>query len=767
MNIQDLKSKSDINALNLIDHSILTGRISTILFDISDKSGNPELRKCAYYAGLLHDIGKATNQFQNILSKNIDEYDHIDNDDNKPKYKYLHNEIGWAFLSSKINYYVNNHSYSDYILNNIYYSHGLYNLDDYKNTDIEILKDDENIINELYEYLIQLPTSNISKLEQYKEDLKYSHPNYYIQFDKATDENQIIQKNNKMLYLRSIVRYADALASKNIFNICTTDDEIKQFILDSNKSNSNIEIKKCEYFNTPRFNEQLDISNKIEKDKTTIIKAPTGFGKTLVGLLWFARHKEKMLWVCPTNNLSYCIYNSIINELKLFGDNNVSVQLYLTNEVKECNKPNIPDFEADIVITNLDNYLKPNIDSSYGSRLYNIYNRKTVFDEIQEYITDAPLFACFISSMSIRHNYIKTETLCLSATPSILHTKWDTRNNETIILPNKTEHYKSFVNQNITINCNNYLTSDIIISNSVSETQRKKEDYNKELIIHSHYLEKDKRDKINNILSIFGKGSNDIKTLSSSLILQSGFDISTKTMSDSILSPETTLQRIGRIDRWNDKGGGIYNFDLYDNQSENKVSKMLYDGDLREKWFIALKIIDGQTLSLNELYIFYNKFVAENAQAIKKSIDDRYDKSIDGLYDISYNKSNKKLKSDDSINAGGNVLRSMDNEIFCLFKDENGNWMNEAINCKVYNGNFWDGGIKDTKLLNAYLNKCKKELKKLLSNPNFNYNKKLNISTINKLKNIDKLRKMAINSKMPYLRFDEYYSSELGIKKYD
>lgn len=770
MNIQDLKSKSDINSPNLIDHSILTARISIILYDLSNKINDNELRTSVFYTGLFHDIGKATKQFQDVLTNSIDETEYIDNDNNKSKYKYLHNEIGWSFLSNKIQ--------DDFILNNVYYSHGIYNLKEYDNSDIKLKNIDRNTIQDLFNYLIKYNNSyNIDINDGEFDDIK--RPNYYEEF--VNKKNQNRNKNNKMLYLRSILRYADALASSNIFNISSTDNDIREYIINLKKSNNIINTNDCQYLNTDteRFKEQLQISNKIEK--TTLLKAPTGFGKTLVGLLWFAKHKEKMLWVCPTNNLSYGIYKSILNELKLFGDNKVSVQLYLTSEVKESNC-NCEDFEADIVITNLDNYLKPNIDASYGSRLYNIYNRKTVFDEIQEYITEAALFACFMSTMNIRHRYINTETLCLSATPLTLFKYWDKNaNNETIILPNEKEHYQSKVNQNITINCietNEEIdkainASDIIISNSVSETQRKKKEYNKDHIIHGHYLDLDKKEKISNILDVFGKNSNIEKTLSSSLIIQSGFDISTKSMLDSVLSPESTLQRIGRIDRWDSKNGGIYNCYLSNNKGENKVVNILYNKDLREKWYNSLKKINGETLSLNDLYIFYNKFILKYKDDINNNIDVRLNKSFENLYCINYTKSIKKESNkDNGINANSNVLRSNGNEIFCLFQDETGRWMDEAINCKVYkdkNGkdDYWDGGTRDQKLLNAYLNKAKTELKNLLNNSNFNYDKKMSVARLNKLKGVDTLRFMAVNSKTPYLRFDKIYSKEFGIIEKD
>lgn len=773
MNIEDLKSKSNINSPNLIDHSILTARISIILYDLSynKKIDDNKLRTSVFYTGLFHDIGKATKQFQDILTNSIDETEYIDNDNKKSKYEYLHNEIGWSFLSNKIQ--------DDFILNNVYYSHGIYNLKEYYHSDIKLEDIDRNTIQKLFDNLIEYNNSyNINLNEDKFDHIKIKRPNYYN--EKFGDNtNKIRNKNNKMLYLRSILRYADALASSNIFNISSTDNDIREYIINLKKSNNIININDCQYLNTERFDEQLEISNEIKK--TTLLKAPTGFGKTLVGLLWFAKHKEKILWVCPTNNLSYGIYKSILNELKLFGDNKVSVQLYLTSEVKESNC-NCEDFEADIVITNLDNYLKPNIDASYGSRLYNIYNRKTVFDEIQEYITEAALFACFMSTMNIRHRYINTETLCLSATPLTLFEDWDKNtDNKTIILPNKDEHYQSKVNQYITINCietddeidKAINASDIIISNSVSETQRKKKEYNKDLIIHSSYTDLDKKEKIGNILDVFGKNSNIEKTLSSSLIIQSGFDISTKSMLDSVLSPESTLQRIGRIDRWDNKNGGIYNCYLSNNKGENKVVDILYNKELREKWYNSLKEISGKTLSLNELYIFYNKFILENKDVINENIDKRLNKSFKNLYFINYIKSTKKESDkDNGINANSNVLRSNGNEIFCLFKGEDGKWMNEAINCKVYkdkNGkdDYWDGGTGDLKSLNAYFNKAKKELKELLKNPNFNYDKKMSVARLNKLKGVDTLRFMAVNSKTPYLRFDKIYSKEFGIIKKD
>lgn len=771
MNIRDLKSKSDINSPNLIDHSILTARISIILYDLSNKINDNELRTSVFYTGLFHDIGKATKQFQDVLTNSIDETEHINNDNDESKYEYLHNEIGWSFLSNKIQ--------DDFILNNVYYSHGIYNLKEYYNSDIKLKDNDIDTIQNLFNYLIKYNNSyNIDINDGGFDDIE--RPNYYEKF--GNNKNKKRNKNNKMLYLRSILRYADALASSNIFNILSTDNDIREYIIDLKKSNNIININDCQYLNTERFDEQLEISDIIEK--TTLLKAPTGFGKTLVGLLWFAKHKEKMLWVCPTNNLSYGIYKSILNELKLFGDNKVSVQLYLTSEVKESNC-NCEDFEADIVITNLDNYLKPNIDGSYGSRLYNIYNRKTVFDEIQEYITEAALFACFMSTMNIRHRYTNIETLCLSATPLTLFEYWDNTDNKTIVLPNKEDHYQSKVNQYITINCietNEEIDkaindSDIIISNSVSETQRKKKEYKQDLIIHSQYLDLDKKEKISNILDVFGKNSNIKKTLSSSSIIQSGFDISTKSMLDSVLSPESSLQRIGRIDRWNTKKGGIYNCYLSNNKGEELVVKELYNEELRKKWYNSLKKINGKRLPLNDLYKFYNTFISDNKDDINKNINTRLDISFDNLYRINYRKSTKKESNKDNGSyANSNALRRNGNEIFCLFKvkDENGNWiwMDEAINCKVYKDNYgkddyWDGGTKDQKKLNTYFKMAIKELKKLLNNSNFNYGKKMSVARLNKLKGVDTLRFMAVNSKTPYLRFDKIYSKEFGIIEKD
>ena len=75
---------------------------------------------------------------------------------------------------------------------------------------------------------------------------------------------------------------------------------------------------------------------------------------------------RKIIWVCPRNTVGESVYDTIIGELKSFGFDNISVELFLTNQVEKSTH-NSTGFESDIIVTNVDNYLVPTFDSRYNN----------------------------------------------------------------------------------------------------------------------------------------------------------------------------------------------------------------------------------------------------------------------------------------------------------------------------------------------------------------------------------------------------------------
>ena len=96
-------------------------------------------------------------------------------------------------------------------------------------------------------------------------------------------------------------------------------------------------------------------------------------------------------------------------------------------------------------------------------------------------------------------------------------------------------------------------SSSIIKFKETISNRKCKKEYNIETLIHSKF-EGDKRKEMFQFLhAVYGKETERIfgKTdIVGTHIIQAGLDISLANLSESVLSPESTLQRLGRLDRW-------------------------------------------------------------------------------------------------------------------------------------------------------------------------------------------------------------------------
>lgn len=739
----DILAKS--NGIPMSVHSINVDNVSSEILNKMLIIPDEKSVKVLKFTSLLHDIGKSTKEFQ---SKSLH--------GKKSNNKFRHNEIGWAFLYRYLNVELD---ILDLILDGVYWHHGISNtLCKFNHIDIleSITEEDiltmKSMLIELVgeEYLLSTPRDENDFIGE-------NTPRYYITKDRDNfTEKSIINRTCVISADRIVSKYEDE-------NIDTID--INSII----EKENNFIIDKCpKEFNLTRFNEQCNVANIASSGKTTIIKAPTGFGKTLTGLIYNSLGNKKLLWVCPRNDIAKNMYHEIINLLHILKITNVRVELFITGEIKKSNfnSPKESGFISDIIVTNIDNFLKPTIDSNNSRHLFLINTADVVFDEYHELISESSLFAGFINIMKIRNQRSNCRTLLLSATPPPIHKLWDTISNKTLVLPDEEHHYNAAHNKQYKINVIRELpdisknSSSLIIFNSISFAQKNKKLYGCENLIHSHFEQIDRDEKIQILLKEFGVNSD--KTLNKpnvigTHILQSSLNISFHKIYDSVLSPESTIQRPGRCNRFGEFDISEITIFKSSDKSEIKMKDILYSRNLSDIWFEYIEKYNGTKLTLNELYVIYNSFSKQYETLILEFIRRKYNESVMTLSDIYPYKYPENLRKTNILTAGSNKLRSNGKEIFVISKYYNSDEWTEPFNETIYDSiaiDFNETGSVRSRILGV--------MKKLRDTNDQRYEYNSIIDKKDKI-TLDEIRKEGKKSNTPYIRFDKVYHPEYGL----
>jgi CRISPR-associated endonuclease Cas3-HD len=712
-----------------------------------------ELSVITKITGLLHDIGKATVKFQEKLQGLI----------NKTGYSFIHNEIGWAFLHIYLK-----HKHKDIITNVVLYHHGINHninsnltayeiLAELKKKDIENMKD--ILVTMLGKGALETNQDTINK-----NSIDYVMPSFYV-YDKSIDITKLVDFNEKITFIRGCVISADKLVSEFESSTKNYDTEVQKLI----NKNKQYTITTSPYSDITRFELQKKITE--EAKKTTIVKAPAGFGKTLTGLIWASKLDKKLIWVCPRNMVAQSVYQDILTELENCNIKGVSVELYLTGETQERNHTSKRDFTSDIIVTNIDSFLAPSVDDKNNGRLFFINNVNVIFDEYHELLGNSVLFSSFITLMRVRNCITTSKTLLLSATTTNMEYLWSGIQNPTTILPSKNKHYPAAHNQPYYLEVNNKLDEtkikdgDLLLFNSIKEAQRYKVKTPNAFLIHSNFEEDDSKKLFETLLDVYGKKS--IRDVNKPLligtpIVQASLNISTKNIFDSLLSPETFLQRVGRCNRFGDFDG-VSNITLtqmyYSNQSEKSVVKTLYDDKLKlsDLWFKSISLLNEKTVTLNDLYDVYNQFYIDNEQSMKNFINNSFRTSLEGLSRIYPKRYLTQNEDVEYFKAGGNKLRSSGNELFIIAEKTNGGWSN-AFNINLYSNKESDfsEGCETYKLSEYVITK------ELINDKRFSYNelfKKYNNKNNSWYK---KIKGLGDYSDRPYIRHDIMYDNILG-----
>lgn len=759
------------------------------------------LMKAVKYSALFHDIGKATRGFQEYITNKIS-----DKKSKKINFDFCkHQEISWSIIHhflpdtefEKVLTLTNQHNkeyLKSLILNAVYWHHGTTrrftfsnkktpSLDSLTTIDVfrEVISDVKNIIAFANSIQSDIVFDTKPKTEDDLRSLKLS--SMFLSFGDNDFSFKEVQKFNRdSFFIRNCLVSADRLVSKNSSkNI----KELKRMIDDK------LIVEKVKFvkstdknFNKKRFKAQKDIAFDAYSGKanTALIKAPCGFGKTMLGLLWNNCSDKKLLWVCPRNFVAESVYSSIVEILKSFNINK-SVELILGGEkIESLNSKDENLFTSDIVITNIDNFLSVTTDNKYAENYYLIANADVVFDEFHEFVDESKIYVLFLTIMRMRHQLCNdAKTLLLSATPNHILFQWDRDKNNTIVFPNKKEHYKAIHSEPYKIKLFDEYdiksivpnSESLIVFNGISGAQAAKGRDRDGLILHSRFTDKDKEANFKDILNKYSKTNQHTcnKNIYSAPILQASVDISLSSLYEKVFNPDATLQRVGRVNRWGELKSAnlnlykelITNFDIFDErhvkQSESMIISTLYDINLCRDWFDYLKdkIDDKKTITLNELYAIYNSYFSDRKDIIEaRNRKLERDVKLKEVYPIKFPTSKIKPLGR---NANSNRLRSNGNEVYYTALNYKTNRYCEPISAQIYVSVERDFDIK-SKNINHYSNRIKEANKEIF----FEFD-----TILEQIKKhyigVDDLCHKAKSSLTPFVRSDVRYDREYGIVK--
>lgn len=726
-----LLAKSD--GTLLFNHLIGVADKSKELSDLLEPT-DKELSSCCFIAGLFHDLGKGLTNFQKHLKGENIEY-------------LLHNKVSFDLFSNYI--LIDNDVTKDLILDTIIYHHPFND----KTNDVTLLSNNEKIIIiNLIKKLIEFNNNNNTiklKFNEHSDLFEIKSYNYII-----NDSNK--DRNQKFIFINNILKFSDILLSNKELNI---DNIINR------KYKGFLELVKPLSYDD-RFYVQQKIVNDLLKYKITMFESQTGFGKTMLGLLYLLNNNKKGYWVCPRNSICRGVYTTLCNEVKnLDIDKIISVGLLLGGEWVEG------DENCDVIVTNIDNFVNPLFKTKSNLRTYNILHCNCVFDEFHEYLTDNALMAVYDLIIKTRKLTTNTKTLLLSATPiKLLYDNYiDDIKNGDEKLSAITYDCDSILNKEVEIIFNdNDINGDfksknyLISTNTVSKTQEIFLKNQVDNILHARYIESDKTERFEMLFKGHSKGViSDNTSWVANNVISTGVDVSFGNLILHWVTPEKLIQSGGRCNRWGEcKDTPKWVICLNEkDRNEQKGLDTFYDVEIAIQFnkFLKTKIKQNEIVKLKLLYELRTEFYENNKEFTRFIIDCKKE-SYKNLSTLKYNYNNhttteKEIKRiSNKPNLRENDLNSFN--FFVLLKMAQSDlFLNESIQV--------DNQI--IKFNNLSINSNLKSTLRLIKNNKKYFKNKKHFERLNENtpKLIEHLKKLAISSETPWVITNEYFYSNL------
>ncbi len=576
------------------------------------------------------------------------------------------------------------------------------NLENYQPlfTNTRVLINQVNQLNENYfsenENLITLKTLDIptGDFEYNLEGIE--HPKYkaYEEKSQITDYSNQITINAKNNLIRTAVVTADRLVSS------LNSDELQEHInnrsleslLDealSKARNLKSDIKTCldgfdkKYPNSQRNQERANTAKYLadEEVKIGVLRGPAGCGKTKIALEWANKtNAKKILWICPRVQICQNLFKDLTSQEYL---PDAKIEIY-TGEYKQIHpsgkKADNSDgepFSGDIVITTIDQMVNSITTHRQIDILATYMDSHAVFDEFHEYVNMSGfnmLFAELIKCKQLQQNNNKPpNTLLVSATPHYLFVRdflgIDEHDIKGIDSFNSRPYKIEFAgyDENSENETNPLYkkqeTNTFVISNTTTRAQKSFiNNQENTILIHAKFKTTDKRRIFDKVINTFKQDGSKDKVLRAGPIIQASLNISGKKMIGEMTCAENFLQRMGRLNRFAEHDNATYTIAITKGVKKGKQSgnsakflASMYILQSAKVWFEFLdnKLEDDKTVTINELYKWYQDFYDSDNQLIKQDLEDSLKEGVRNINNNIYdpleipkkqNKENIKIK---------------------------------------------------------------------------------------------------------------------------
>jgi len=478
---------------------------------------------------------------------------------------------------------------------------------------------------------------------------------------------------------------------------------------------------------------QMKSMEFLSRGDSLILMAPTGSGKSEVAMIPFILNKNKMLpsqmiYSLPTRTL---IENLSKRAQKYALSENLSTAFHHGKRIES------ELFNEDLIITTIDQTVGAYVCTPLSAPIKRgnilagaVSSAFLVFDEIHTFDPDRGLQTTI--TLAEHSSKLGLPFAIMSATlPDLLINKIKriTGKQTRIIKVENEDEIKSRKDRNVILHTKPlredtqisvkdilgiYNSSRdkklIIVCNTVDKSQQIYQELIKvkeldacTILLHSRFLDKDRKEKEDLLQELFSRKSKEPVILVSTQVIEVGMDISSNTIISEVAPVDSLIQRAGRCARWGGDGDfHVFNIGDYGPYREKEYQQIV------DKTRDELKRLDGEALSWNLEKELINNVLSNH---YKKVLDDFKRTEIMGtlaraVFDGNRSKAEETVREaytcNVSIHNDPKTLCNKDNDIFKLQKVGVNIWVfRSKARALLENGiNIWS--IEESNILDDY-----------------------------------------------------------------